>query len=80
MSSLTRNFSRLFKNVDIINKNHARNSAHFNYYSDIPASSDGECQRMNMFQAINNSLDISLNKDSNAVIFGEDVAFGGVFR
>lgn len=78
--SLTRQISRLFKNVDLVCKNSIRNSAHFNYYSDIPASSDGECTRINMFQAINQSMEIALNKDPNAVIFGEDVAFGGVFR
>lgn len=35
---------------------------------------------MNMFQAINNALDIALKTDDSALIFGEDVAFGGVFR
>nr|KAF7406803.1 hypothetical protein H0235_014459 [Vespula pensylvanica] len=33
-----------------------------------------------MYQAINQALDITLKKDASAVIFGEDVAFGGVFR
>nr|CAD7393739.1 unnamed protein product [Timema cristinae] len=33
-----------------------------------------------MFQAINNALDIALGKDPSAIIFGEDVGFGGVFR
>lgn len=35
---------------------------------------------MNMFQAINSSLDLLMEKDDSALIFGEDVAFGGVFR
>ncbi len=35
---------------------------------------------MNFFTAINNALDIALGADPKAVIFGEDVAFGGVFR
>lgn len=35
---------------------------------------------MNMFQAINNGLDIALRTDETALIFGEDVGFGGVFR
>ncbi|KAL6077555.1 Branched chain keto acid dehydrogenase E1 subunit beta, variant 2 [Balamuthia mandrillaris] len=35
---------------------------------------------MNLFTAINNALDIALATDPTAVIFGEDVAFGGVFR
>lgn len=33
-----------------------------------------------MFQAVGNALDLALEKDQSAVIFGEDVAFGGVFR
>lgn len=33
-----------------------------------------------MFQAINNALDIALKEDDSAVVFGEDVGFGGVFR
>lgn len=35
---------------------------------------------MNMFQAINSALDSALRTDSKAIVFGEDVGFGGVFR
>nr|CAG4644055.1 EOG090X0840 [Lepidurus arcticus] len=35
---------------------------------------------MNLFQAINNAMDLALQTDPSSVIFGEDVAFGGVFR
>jgi len=35
---------------------------------------------MNMFQAVNNALEIALNTNDRAMTFGEDVAFGGVFR
>nr|CAG4650247.1 EOG090X0840 [Sida crystallina] len=35
---------------------------------------------MNLFQSINNAVDIALSSDPTAVVFGEDVAFGGVFR
>uniref|UniRef100_A0A5F7ZZY1 3-methyl-2-oxobutanoate dehydrogenase (2-methylpropanoyl-transferring) n=2 Tax=Macaca TaxID=9539 RepID=A0A5F7ZZY1_MACMU len=35
---------------------------------------------MNLFQSVTSALDNSLAKDPTAVIFGEDVAFGGVFR
>lgn len=35
---------------------------------------------MNMFQAINDALDTALKTDSSAIVFGEDVGFGGVFR
>lgn len=37
-------------------------------------------KKMNMLQAINNALDISLGTDSQSYLFGEDVKFGGVFR
>lgn len=35
---------------------------------------------MNFFQAVNDALAIILETDEKACIFGEDVAFGGVFR
>jgi 2-oxoisovalerate dehydrogenase E1 component beta subunit len=36
--------------------------------------------KMNLCQAINNALDIVLTNDSNSYLFGEDLAFGGVFK
>jgi len=33
-----------------------------------------------MFTAINNAMDIALAADESTLLFGEDVAFGGVFR
>lgn len=35
---------------------------------------------MNLFTAINSALDIALASDKSAILFGEDVKFGGVFR
>lgn len=35
---------------------------------------------MNLFTAINDALRIALASDSTAILCGEDVAFGGVFR
>jgi 2-oxoisovalerate dehydrogenase E1 component beta subunit len=35
---------------------------------------------MNLFTAINNAMSIALETDESAIVFGEDVAFGGVFR
>lgn len=36
---------------------------------------------MNMIQAINSAMDVMLARDSNVIVFGEDVGyFGGVFR
>ncbi|KAM7351945.1 branched chain keto acid dehydrogenase E1 subunit beta [Cochliomyia hominivorax] len=56
--------------------------SHFTYYPDrnvTPVGSQG-VQKMNMFQAINNAMDIALDQDASALLFGEDVGFGGVFR
>lgn len=35
---------------------------------------------MNLFQAVNDALAIALAEDNSVLIFGEDIAFGGVFR
>lgn len=35
---------------------------------------------MNTFQAVNDAMSIALATDDTACVFGEDVAFGGVFR
>ncbi|KJZ78484.1 2-oxoisovalerate dehydrogenase subunit beta [Hirsutella minnesotensis 3608] len=45
-----------------------------------PEVRNGTSRKMNLFQAINDALGIALAQDDNVVIFGEDVAFGGVFR
>ncbi|KAI9805938.1 MAG: hypothetical protein M1825_000552 [Sarcosagium campestre] len=37
-------------------------------------------KRMNLFQAINDALSTALSADERVLLFGEDVAFGGVFR
>ncbi len=33
-----------------------------------------------MFSAINDAMDVALSRNPRAVVLGEDVAFGGVFR
>ncbi|CAM9549080.1 unnamed protein product, partial [Phaeothamnion confervicola] len=35
---------------------------------------------MNLFTAVNSALRTAMRTDDTAVVFGEDVAFGGVFR
>jgi 2-oxoisovalerate dehydrogenase E1 component beta subunit len=40
----------------------------------------GPKESLNMYQAINNALEIALSTDDKAMLFGEDVGFGGVFR
>lgn len=57
-----------------------RMSSHFTYHADDAAPIDGPTTKLNMFQAINSALDAALNEDESAIIFGEDVGFGGVFR
>jgi 2-oxoisovalerate dehydrogenase E1 component beta subunit len=39
-----------------------------------------ETKKLNVFQAVNEALSIALDTDEKAVVFGEDVQFGGVFR
>ncbi|CAH0384024.1 unnamed protein product [Bemisia tabaci] len=57
-----------------------RHASHFTYFKDEPLKEFGDTSKTNMFQAINSAMDIALDTDSSAVVFGEDVAFGGVFR
>ncbi|XP_020831169.1 2-oxoisovalerate dehydrogenase subunit beta, mitochondrial [Phascolarctos cinereus] len=57
-----------------------RHVAHFTFHPDPENRQYGQTQKMNLFQSITSALDNSLAKDPTAVIFGEDVAFGGVFR
>ncbi|RYO77623.1 hypothetical protein DL766_006605 [Monosporascus sp. MC13-8B] len=45
-----------------------------------PEVRNGTTKRMNLFQAVNDALSIALTEDENVLVFGEDVAFGGVFR
>jgi 2-oxoisovalerate dehydrogenase E1 component beta subunit len=40
----------------------------------------GPTKRLNLFQSINDALHTSLGADDSVILFGEDVAFGGVFR
>ncbi|KAL1744023.1 thiamine diphosphate-binding protein [Schizophyllum fasciatum] len=35
---------------------------------------------MNVYQAVRDAMSVAMTKDDTAVVFGEDVAFGGVFR
>ena len=41
---------------------------------------DSSTSRLNLFQAINSALSCALRSDDRVLLFGEDVAFGGVFR
>nr|OQO20198.1 hypothetical protein B0A51_12624 [Rachicladosporium sp. CCFEE 5018] len=41
---------------------------------------NGTASRQNLFQSINSALGHALRTDQRTLLFGEDVAFGGVFR
>lgn len=47
---------------------------------ELSSQAGGDLREMNLFQAVNNAMEIALASDDSAVVFGEDVAFGGVFR
>ena len=47
-------------------------------HPDFP--SDSATKRINLFQAVNSALTHALRTDDRVLVFGEDVAFGGVFR
>lgn len=55
-------------------------SARFTYHPCQPPENTGKKVRMNLFQAVGDSLAITLENKPNSVLFGEDVGFGGVFR
>ena len=41
---------------------------------------EGKTKSMNFCAAINDALHVALSSDPRAIVFGEDVSFGGVFR
>lgn len=45
-----------------------------------PEAKNSTTKKMNLFQAVNDAMSISLAQDDSVLLFGEDVAFGGVFR
>jgi 2-oxoisovalerate dehydrogenase E1 component beta subunit len=61
----------------------ARNVSHFTYQPDpnsIHPKVTGPKQKMTMLNAINQAMDTAMAADDSTLLFGEDVAFGGVFR
>lgn len=51
-----------------------------NDYSIAISIAGADKTKMNLCQAVNNAMDIAMASDKSALVFGEDVAFGGVFR
>lgn len=50
------------------------------YHSSLEYPQSSATKRQNLFQAINSALSHALRTDERVLLFGEDVAFGGVFR
>lgn len=40
----------------------------------------GPTSKLNLFSAINAAMKSAMHSDPTAIVFGEDIAFGGVFR
>ncbi|XP_067366543.1 2-oxoisovalerate dehydrogenase subunit beta, mitochondrial isoform X2 [Channa argus] len=79
-SSFAASLLKLSPSCSFRSKTQRRNAAHFIYQPDPVPAQYGPTQKMNLFQSVTSALDNTLANDPTAVIFGEDVAFGGVFR
>lgn len=61
-------------------KNHSfHRYASSSFVSEAPPVA-GNTVKMNLFQSVTNAMDIAMENDPSALVFGEDVHFGGVFR
>lgn len=61
-------------------KKHARTMSLAATALENPVSLIVNEREMNLFNAVNDAMTIALETDPTAIVFGEDVAFGGVFR
>ncbi|KRX74167.1 2-oxoisovalerate dehydrogenase subunit beta, mitochondrial [Trichinella patagoniensis] len=55
-------------------------SQRFTFIPETVQNQTTNAEKMNICQAVNNAMDIALSKIPDSIVFGEDVAFGGVFR
>jgi hypothetical protein len=70
------NSSSTFRGSDSITSSIESKQEEPNYASLLGSSSS----KLNLFTAINSAMRIAMHSDPTAIVFGEDVAFGGVFR
>lgn len=68
------------QSISILPNTISKRNIHFTYTPDATDTTKGETTKMTLLQAVTSAMDIALEKDPTACIFGEDVAFGGVFR
>ncbi|KAL2027978.1 hypothetical protein VTO58DRAFT_110666 [Aureobasidium pullulans] len=66
-----------FESTSLLNHNSRSALSSSELSSDVKG---GTATRLNLFQAINSALSHALRSDPRVLLFGEDVAFGGVFR
>ncbi|KRY87461.1 2-oxoisovalerate dehydrogenase subunit beta, mitochondrial [Trichinella pseudospiralis] len=55
-------------------------SQRFTFIPETVENQTTNAEKMNICQAVNHAMDIALSKIPDSIVFGEDVAFGGVFR
>lgn len=70
----------LQKSLQKLVKLNARQTFAVSYKTAAEIPMNVEKKNINLFTAVNEALDIALETDKSAVLFGEDVKFGGVFR
>lgn len=70
----------IFANAPFLSKTPAQAFADPDLPAILANSSSHKSNQLNMYQAINEALATALESDDSAILFGEDVAFGGVFR
>uniref|UniRef100_A0A1I7UD76 2-oxoisovalerate dehydrogenase subunit beta, mitochondrial n=1 Tax=Caenorhabditis tropicalis TaxID=1561998 RepID=A0A1I7UD76_9PELO len=80
--SSSRALSLLSKHATTLSTS-TRGKAHFTFQpsTTLPSGLESmEKSKMNLMQSVNEAMRIAMETDDSAVLFGEDVAFGGVFR
>lgn len=63
-----------FKNTVVLNQSQSKARTQYGLSQDAPL------EWLNLHSAINTSMHHAMKTDENVLLFGEDVAFGGVFR
>ena len=55
-------------------------STDLKFHESSPPQDVGETREMNLVQSLCHTMDLAMEQDPSMIVFGEDVAFGGVFR
>ena len=84
----TRSFSSVAATLEQQNNTHTVDQDYSHLYNTTyhPQSPEpnytslGTTSKLNLFTAINSAMQTAMKTDDTAIVFGEDVSFGGVFR